>query len=75
MQLSKSEEEYIERLKAVAGDQFDASKIPSYIWELRRKDHPWHRVQKNINRNSMCSCGSEKKVKKCCGISNEYYIV
>ena len=29
-------------------------------------------VSRKINRNSLCSCGSGKKAKKCCGVETDY---
>lgn len=42
--------------------------------EIFRKSHtPWIKAS-HVNRNDLCYCGSGKKVKKCCGIRDEYYL-
>lgn len=30
-------------------------------------------IAKTVNRNSLCSCGSGKKQKKCCGDETKYF--
>jgi uncharacterized protein YecA (UPF0149 family) len=45
-------------------------------WEIIKqqylKEHtPWKRVGKQY-RNDVCSCGSGRKVKQCCGVNSRY---
>ena len=45
----------------------------TYMKQLGYEYKPWIRVDK-LGRNDLCSCGSELKVKKCCGVKPEYDI-
>jgi len=47
---------------------------PRMYYKMTVGDYkPWLRESK-LNRNDLCDCGSNLKVKHCCGVNNKYYI-
>lgn len=69
---------------------FQSEQIKAYIENYRKGHTPWRRVDvklsdmknlgdnapvyRKIGRNEKCTCGSNKKVKNCCGVQTRYYL-
>jgi len=58
------------RVQMVRGEKAPAVAPPLRSMQLNRGEnpaHPAHRGAKKVGRNELCTCGSGKKYKKCCG--------
>lgn len=64
--------------------------LKAYIESYKKAHTPWRRVDvklsdmknlgdnapvyRKVGRNEQCTCGSNKKVKNCCGVQTRYYL-
>src|SRR5579863_2946859 len=58
------------RVQMVRGEKAPAVAPPLRSMQLNRGEnpaHPAHRGAKKVGRNELCTCGTGKKYKKCCG--------
>jgi uncharacterized protein YecA (UPF0149 family) len=71
--LTEEEQKQVDQIKLGMLEQI-REKNPRLYYKITVGDYkPWLRESK-LNRNDLCGCGSNKKVKHCCGVSSKYYM-
>ena len=60
----KSRQEFIDSMHGSYTKACESKKEPAFVYD---RTETYRRIQPKVKRNALCSCGSGKKYKKCCG--------